>query len=280
LTDPCFARFLWGLRRAQDPCLHPRDRDEVDLILISHAHRDHLHVPSLRALPRTATVVVPPGCAPLIEPLGFAEVVVLEPGADLPFRELVVSAVAARHDGRRGLLDRRWRGANSYIVRAPGVSAFFAGDSGYFSGFQDLGRRAPPDVALLPIAGYEPLPLRATHMSPLDAVAAFQDLRAQLLLPIAHGTFPLGYEPLDAPLQWLTQLCQERGLSSRLAALAAGDTCLVRRQQASGPTDQKASGWRLQASGSGPEPEGDPGPAVAGSSEASDPALRSLKPEA
>ncbi len=67
----------------------------------------------------------------------------------------------------------------SYLVRAPAVSALFVGDSGYFSGFRDLGRRMRPDVALLPIAGYEPLALRETHMSPLDAVAAFEDLGAR-----------------------------------------------------------------------------------------------------
>ena len=91
-----------------------------------------------------------------------------------------------------------------------------------------------PDVALLPIAGYEPLALRETHMSPLDAVAAFEDLGAHLLVPVAHGAFPLGYEPLEAPLEWLTQLCQQRGLSGRLAALAPGDTCLVRPRPAGG----------------------------------------------
>ena len=199
LTDPCFARFLCGLRRAEDFCLDARDADAVDLVLLSHAHRDHLHLPSLRQLPRSAALVVPPGCDDLVRPLGFAEVHVLEPGAELRFRDLDITAVAARHDGRRGPWDPRWRGAASYLVRAPAVSALFVGDSGYFSGFRELGRRMRPDVALLPIAGYEPLALRETHMSPLDAVAAFEDLGAHLLIPIAHGAFPLGYEPLAAP---------------------------------------------------------------------------------
>jgi L-ascorbate metabolism protein UlaG (beta-lactamase superfamily) len=229
LTDPCFANFLWGLRRARAACLHEDDAADVGLVLISHAHRDHLHLPSLRRLPRTATVLVPPGCAGLVERLGFADVIALEPGAELRFRDLVITAVAARHDGRRGVFDRRWRGASGYVLRSPDVTAYFVGDSGYFSGFRDLGRRLRPDVALLPIAGYEPLALRQSHMSPLDAVAAFEDLGAEVLVPIAHGAFPLGYEPLDAPLAWLRQLCEERGLTSRLAALGPGQTCLVRR---------------------------------------------------
>ena len=83
---------------------------------------------------------------------------------------------------------------------------------------------------MLPIAGYEPLALRETHMSPLDAVAAFEDLGAQLLVPIAHGAFPLGYEPLEAPLRVAAPALRRSGaLRPALAALAPGETCLVRR---------------------------------------------------
>lgn len=229
ITDPCFANTLWGLRRAEASCLHPQDAAAVNLVLISHAHGDHLHRPSLRRLPRTATVVVPPGCASLVDRLGFDQVVALEPGAELRFRDLVITATAARHDGRRGLLNRRWRGAVSYLIRSPDVSAFFVGDSGYFSGFRDVGTRLRPDVALLPIAGYEPLSLRATHLSPLDALSAFADLGSQVLVPIGYGAFPLGYEPLSAPLEWLRELAAERGLGTRLAVLAPGESTLVRR---------------------------------------------------
>jgi L-ascorbate metabolism protein UlaG (beta-lactamase superfamily) len=228
LTDPLLSDFLLGLRRAERAGLHPEDAAEVSLILISHAHRDHLHLPSLRRLPRAATVVVPPRCAPLVNRLGFARVVVLEPGEELVHHDLVVTAVAARHDGVRGLPDWTWRGAGGYVVQAGAVGAYFAGDTAYFSGFEEIGRRLRPQVALLPIGGYEPAPLRATHMSPLDAIYAFEDLEAELLIPIAHGSFPLGYEPLDEPLRWLEELCQQRGLSDRLAALRHGETCLVR----------------------------------------------------
>jgi L-ascorbate metabolism protein UlaG (beta-lactamase superfamily) len=232
LTDPCFANFLYGLRRAEAACIDPRDAAQVSLVLISHAHRDHLHAPTLRRLPRSATLVVPPRCGELVERLGFARVVVLEPGGELNFRDLVITAVAARHDGGGVLGDLVWRGACGYVVRAPEVTAYFAGDTGYFSGFHEIGRRMKPDVALLPIAGYEPLPLRETHMSPLDALAAFEDLGAHVLVPVGHGAFPLGYEGLEAPLAWLKELAAERGLTDRIAPLAPGETCLVRRPAA------------------------------------------------
>jgi L-ascorbate metabolism protein UlaG (beta-lactamase superfamily) len=222
LTDPLLANFLWGLRRAEAAALHPEDARDINVVLISHAHRDHLHRASLRRLPKSATIVVPPRCAGLVESAGFARVVVLEPGEELVHRDLSISAVAARHDGARF----GWRGAGGYVVRAGrgGASAYFAGDTAYFSGFEEIGRRFHPQVALLPIAGYEPLALRETHMSPLDALYAFEDLGAQSLIPISHGSFPLGYEPMDEPLHWLGELAQERQLAGRFHPLGHGET--------------------------------------------------------
>jgi L-ascorbate metabolism protein UlaG (beta-lactamase superfamily) len=229
LTDPCLAHWLWGLRRAEPVMIEAGDLAAVDLVLISHAHRDHLHLPSLQRLPRSATVLAPSDCLDLIEPLGFAHLRGLEPGGAHVFRDVTVTALPARHDGRRGPLDLRWRGALGYLVKTPDVSAYYAGDTGYFSGFAEVGRRFKPDVALLPIAGYLPLSQRAEHMSPLDAIAAFEELGAQLLVPVAHRAFPLGYEALDAPAAWLRELAKQRGYGDRVRDLAAGETCLVRR---------------------------------------------------
>jgi L-ascorbate metabolism protein UlaG (beta-lactamase superfamily) len=230
LTDPFFSRSLWGVRRAEAPSLHRDDALDVDLVLLSHGHRDRLHLPSLRRLPSSAVVVVPPRCEGLLEPLARPRVLTLAPGERMSHGDLVITAVSARHDGARGLLDRTWRGACGYVVEGQGVAAYFAGDTAYYSGFAEVGRRLRPDVALLPIAGYRPLALRAQHMSPLDALAAFEDLGAALLVPIAHGAFPLGYESIDEPLSWLRALCADRGITDRLRGLAPGETCLVRRR--------------------------------------------------
>ncbi|MES1206406.1 MAG: MBL fold metallo-hydrolase, partial [Pseudomonadota bacterium] len=91
-----------------------------------------------------------------------------------------------------------------------------------------IGRRFDPDVALLPIAGYEPAPFRQEHMSPLDAVYAFEDLGARVLIPIAYGSFELGYESIVEPLPWLRELARERGLEQALTILGHGQTCVVR----------------------------------------------------
>jgi L-ascorbate metabolism protein UlaG (beta-lactamase superfamily) len=228
LIDPFFGHFLLGVRRAEAACLSVADLKEVSLVLISHAHKDRLHLPSLRQLPRHSVIVTPPRCISLVAPLGFSRVVELPPGQSFDHKDMKVTAVAARHDGRRGLLDRSWRAAGGYIVECAGASVYYAGDTAYFSGFEDIGRRMHPDVALLPIAGYDPPALRADHLSPMDALQAFHDLGAKLLVPIAYGSFPLGYESTEEPLSWLAQLCHEQGFADRLVVLRPGETCHVR----------------------------------------------------
>lgn len=216
--DPMLGRWVGGVRRAVEPGLLADDFRAVDLVLISHRHADHLHLPTLRKLPRTATVVVPPGAATAISGLGFARVIELAPGADLELRGVQVTACATSH-GEHELA----RGV-SYVVRGPGPSLYLCGDSGYFPGFADVGARFAPDIALLPIGGFLPASFRARHMSPLDALYAFEDLRSRVLVPIHHGAFALSYEQLDEPARWLLELAKTRGLRDHVVVMAAGQS--------------------------------------------------------
>jgi L-ascorbate metabolism protein UlaG (beta-lactamase superfamily) len=216
--DPMLGRWLGGVRRAVEPGLAPGDFSECELVLISHRHADHLHLPTLKRMPRSATLVVPTGAASWVSSLGFARVIELQPGSDCELRGLQIIACATSHGDHelaRGL---------SYVVRGDGPSMYLCGDSGYFSGFADVGQRFAPDLALLPIGGFVPTSFRSRHMSPLDALFAFEDLRARLLVPIHHGAFALSYERLGEPARWLTELAASRGLRDHVLVLAAGQT--------------------------------------------------------
>lgn len=221
--DPMLGRWVGGVRRAVEPGLAPGDFEDVGLVLISHRHADHLHVPTLKKLPRKATtIVVPAGGAAWVSSLGFARVVELAPGADLELRGVQVIGYATSHgegDLARGL---------SYVVRptgdTTGPSLYLCGDSGYFSGFADIGKRFAPDIAFLPIGGFYPSSFRSRHMSPLDAIFAFEDLRSRLMVPIHHGAFPLSYEKLDEPARWLLELATSRNLRDHVKLMAAGQT--------------------------------------------------------
>ena len=214
--DPMLGRWLGGVRRAVEPGLAPGDLSDVGAILISHRHADHLHVPTLAKLPRAATIIVPTGAAGWVSPLGFARVIELSADADIDIKGVQITACATSHgddDLAHGL---------AYVVRGDGPSAFLCGDSGYFSGFADIGERFAPDVAVLPIGGFVPASFRARHMSPLDALYAFEDLRARLLVPIHHGTFALSYEQLDEPARWLIELATSRGVRDHVLVMRPG----------------------------------------------------------
>jgi L-ascorbate metabolism protein UlaG (beta-lactamase superfamily) len=239
-TDPLFERSFYGLRRAREAGVHPADVDDVDLVVVSHAHRDHLSPPSLRRVLKDVPIVVPPRCGPLVARLGFLDIEELAPGASVTHGDVEIIAVPVRHSGAGSLGGVR-RGACGYVIRAQGSCFYFAGDTGYFSGFAEIGRRFHPDVAILPIGGYEPAAFRDEHLSPLDAVQAFDDLGARVMVPISHGSFPLSYEPLDAPAAWLRGIARERRLpvgapsgpgddARRIALLDHGETIHVRRR--------------------------------------------------
>jgi L-ascorbate metabolism protein UlaG (beta-lactamase superfamily) len=216
--DPMIGRWIGGVRRAVEPGLAPGDFSDVGLVLISHRHADHLHLPTLARLPRTATVVVPTGAAAEVSTLGFARVIELQPGTDISLRGVQVTAAATSHgdsDLARGL---------SYVVRGDGPSVYLCGDSGYFSGFAHVGERFAPDVSCLPIGGFLPVSFRSRHMSPLDALYAFEDLRSRMLVPIHHGAFALSYEQLDEPARWLVELARSRGIRDHVLVLAAGQS--------------------------------------------------------
>ncbi len=216
--DPMLGRWIGGVHRAVEPGLAPGDLADVTLALISHAHADHLHLPTLAMLPRRATVVVPPGVAAQVSPLGFARVVELAAGADLTLDGVRVAATDVEHGG-----DELARG-NAYVVTSDGPSVYLCGDGAYGPGFADAGRVHAPDLALLPIGGFLPWSFRARHMSPLDALYAFEDLRARLLIPIHHGAFALSYERLGEPARWLGDLVRERELDAHVRVLDPGES--------------------------------------------------------
>jgi len=235
-TDPLFERSFYGLRRAKEAGIHAGDVDDVDLLLVSHAHRDHLSPASLRRVLKDVPIVVPPRCGPLVARLGFLDIKELAPGSIFNFADVEITAVPVRHSGGSG-----HRGACGYVIKAQDTCFYFAGDTGYFSGFAEIGRRFHPDVAILPIGGYEPAVFRDEHLSPLDALQAFDDLGARVLVPIAHSSFPLSYEPLDAPAAWLRGLARDRKLPvggptaagdepRRIALLDHGETIHFRRK--------------------------------------------------
>ena len=218
-VDPMLGDWVGGARRAVEAGLAPADLEDVALILITHLHSDHFHPATLAKLPKSAMLVGPRGVAAAASQFQFARVLELTPGTHLAFGDITVYAEPVRHGNDQV-------GGLSYVMRSSvgAPSVYVCGDSGYFSGFADIGARHAPDIACLPIGGFLPLSFRDRHMSPLDALTAFTDVRARLLLPIHHGAFALSYEKLDEPVRLLTEAATARGLRDHLLIMQPGQS--------------------------------------------------------
>jgi L-ascorbate metabolism protein UlaG (beta-lactamase superfamily) len=231
LVDPNFARWIFVLKRLRRPGLRLRDLPPIDAVLISHAHFDHLHRPSLRAIARLTrwksgkrpTIIVPHNVRDLVSDLGYGRIVELERWESVALGHLEVTHVPARHWGARMIRDMH-RGYGGYVLRAGEHSLYHAGDTAYFDGFREIGERLRPEVALLPIGAYHPASYRSVHTSPEDAVQAFVDLGARWMVPMHYGTFRLSYEPVDEPVQRLKLDAKRRGIEDKICVLEEGVT--------------------------------------------------------
>jgi len=201
---------------------------------------DHLNRPSLRAVTRemwrrgapAPIVVVPPGVEDLVSDLGFSQVLSLEwwHSLELPqpsIRPIRITATPARHWGARLFKDVH-RGFGGYVIEAQGSpSIYHAGDTAYFDGFGEIGRRLRPEIALLPIGAYYPDSYRSVHTSPEEALRGFLDMGAKLMVPMHYKAFRLGREPVEEPLARLLTEAKRVGMSRRIRPLEAGGSLII-----------------------------------------------------
>ena len=215
LTDPNWSISLGpGLLRNVPPAL-PLAGLAVDVVVISHNHRDHLDAPTIDRLGPGPTYVVPEGLGRFFRRRGFPRVVELPWWGEWRDGDLRVAFVPSQHWSQRTPLDRNDSLWGGFVLGGDGRAVYFAGDTAYFGGFQEIGRRyGTIDAALLPIGAYEPeWFMRRQHMNPKDAVRAFLDLRARLLCAMHWGTFKLTDEPLDEPPRFLEEERRRAGVA-------------------------------------------------------------------
>jgi L-ascorbate metabolism protein UlaG (beta-lactamase superfamily) len=231
VIDPNFARWLFVLKRLRQPGVYLEDLPPIDLVLVTHAHFDHLHRPSLRAIVQQTrrrrgtppALVIPHHVFDLVSDLGFGAIVELDWWNSYRHGELTVTHVPSRHWGARVIKDAH-RGYGGYVLRDGKHSLYHAGDTAYFPGFREIGRRLSPELALLPIGAYNPPSFRNVHASPADATRAFLDLQARWMVPMHYGTFRLSHEPIEEPLQLLQEEARAAGIEDRVVVLEEGVT--------------------------------------------------------
>jgi L-ascorbate metabolism protein UlaG (beta-lactamase superfamily) len=231
LIDPVFSKRLILLRRQRRPGVRVQELPPIDLVLLTHAHMDHLDLSSLRRVVRVTRrltgrapeVVVPRGVEDLVERLGFSEVHRLEWWEETRVQGLKVTMTPCKHWGARMFRDMH-RGYGGYVVEGGGQSVYHSGDTAYFDGFREIGRRLKPEVALLPIGAYFPDTYRSVHTSPEEAVRGFVELGAEQMIPMHYGTFRLGREPMDEPVKRLEAEAARLSIKGRVKVLNEGET--------------------------------------------------------
>jgi L-ascorbate metabolism protein UlaG (beta-lactamase superfamily) len=221
LVDPNFANWLFLLKRLKRTGLKIEDLPPIDLVLLTHAHFDHFHKPTLRRLPHPKIGVMPWGVGNLAYDLGFGRVIELEWWESFAHQDWKVTLTPSHHWGARTLRDMH-RGYGGFVLEHQGRKIYHAGDSAYFAGFKEIGRAFAPEIALLPIGAYHPDSFRTVHMGPDEAIKAFKDLNARCLVPMHYGSFRLSFEELDEPPRWLRQIAEQEKLSPSLHILEEG----------------------------------------------------------
>jgi N-acyl-phosphatidylethanolamine-hydrolysing phospholipase D len=201
LTDP-----HWGPRallppRHVAPGVSIASLPAAPLVLLSHNHYDHLDHWTVRHLPAGARWLVPLGLGAALRRMGAEHVRELDwwqEADDGPFH---LTCLPAQHWSNRATVPRNGSLWCSWMIEVAGRRVFFAGDTGWFAGFAEYGRRFGPfDAAMLPIGAYEPRWfMRYQHVNPAEALAAAQAMRARELVAMHWGTFILTDEPLDEP---------------------------------------------------------------------------------
>lgn len=242
ITDPVFSDRIGlnllglttlGPRRLMAPALAIHELPRIDLILLSHAHMDHLDLPSLEQFDRSIPVIAAKNTSDVLDDLGLRSVTELDWGQTIRKAGLEIEAIQTKHFGWRfpWEVDRsrgNWNGRsfNAYRISKNGRTIVFGGDTAIQGFFKEWGEEnGPVDLAMMPIGAYDPWIFN--HCNPEQALAMAQDLKAKVFFPMHWGTFIQSDEPTHEPIQRLKKAIA--GTDIQLALEEHGQTWTLKR---------------------------------------------------
>jgi L-ascorbate metabolism protein UlaG (beta-lactamase superfamily) len=224
LTDPVLLRRIGadlrvgtlGPKRLVSSALSPDELPPIDVVLLSHAHMDHMDFPSLRRLPASARIVTAKSTSDLLRRTHFKAVTELGWGDSAKLTtangDVRIEAFQVNHWGARWKHDKH-RGFNGYIIEREGRKVLFGGDTAMTSLFRPLRSKGPFDLAIMPIGSYKPW--EASHCTPEQAVSMANEAGANYFLPIHHKTFVLSREGPTEPVERLEAALEPERIALR-----------------------------------------------------------------
>ncbi|MDZ4745962.1 MAG: MBL fold metallo-hydrolase [bacterium] len=238
LTDPLlFSNYgiqafgmTLGPRRISNPALHIEQIPKPDLVLLSHAHMDHMDRKTLKALtelyPGKLNAITASNTSDIIDDLPWGSLNEMDWGENSTVNGLSIRALKVKHNGwrmpgeacRAAGQRRTGRSYNGYEIESGGIRIVFGGDTAYTTDFTNV--RGPVDIAIMPIGAYDPYP--ETHCTPEESLAMVEMMKARYMVPIHHATFCQSQEPMSEPMQRLYKAI--RRSSSQLALQEVGGT--------------------------------------------------------
>lgn len=234
LTDPHWSSRaspvgFAGPSRVMPPGLAFEELPPIHLVVISHDHYDHLDLDTVRRLnyAHHPLFLVPFGVKAWLEEQGISNVEELNWWESRQVRDLTVTCLPAQHFSGRTFSDRNRRLWSGWTVAGKTKRMFFAGDTGYYDVFKEIGRRLGPfDLAAIPIGAYRPpVIMQMTHVTPEEALQVFADVQGRRFVAMHWGTFDLTEEPIAEPPQRLEAEVARLGLDpGRIWVLKHGET--------------------------------------------------------
>jgi L-ascorbate metabolism protein UlaG (beta-lactamase superfamily) len=234
ITDPVlFSRIgvdigpgTLGPLRLVQCALTPDELPELDLVLVSHAHFDHLDTPSLGAVRGRPAAVMAAATSDLLPSRRYSSVAELRWNESTTVKtrlgDVSVRALEVKHWGAR-LQSDTYRGYNGYIVEREGRRMLIGGDTAATPLFSDYRRFGPFEAAVMPVGAYDPW-IR-NHCTPEQAVAMADAANARLFVPVHHQSFQLSREPFAEPIERTQQALAAE--ADRLALREIGETRIV-----------------------------------------------------
>ncbi|WP_066308911.1 MBL fold metallo-hydrolase [Bacillus sp. FJAT-29814] len=228
LTDPVWAQRMGFQKRLTAPGLPLEELPEMDVVVISHGHYDHLDFPTLKKLKGNPQYFVPAGLKSLFVKKGYKKVIEMNWWDSIDYEGMKVHFVPAQHWTRRTMTDMNTSHWGGFIFEGHSETMYFVGDTGYFSGFKEIGRRFTIDTVFMPIGAYEPeWFMKDSHINPEDSIKAYLELGGKMFVPMHYGAYRLADDTGPEALERLTREWHRLSLpQEQLKVLKIGETVI------------------------------------------------------